>query len=126
MDWSGSGVDLQVVEAISALVTYGTIDISGIAVSDPMALPQVQTAGFITAISPVPPAPPGAMIIGDVFKDVQPGAPVTFRVHARNTIVEQRREAQLFRVTIRVMGDMVTNLDERDVYVVVPGGGLDP
>jgi hypothetical protein len=62
----------------------------------------------------------------DIFRDVLPGTPVTFTVHARNTIVESRTEAQLFRVTIRVMGDGVTVLDERDVYVIVPGGSKDP
>lgn len=126
MGWDGSGVSNQVVEAIKTLVTYGTIDISSQPVSDPFELPQVDTAQFITSITPVPPAPPGATIDGDIFRDVQPGAPVKFTVHARNTIVQSKREAQLFRVTIRVMGDGVTVLDERDVYIVVPGGGIDP
>jgi hypothetical protein len=40
--------------------------------------------------------------------------------------VESQREAQIFKVTIRVMGDGVTKLDERDVYIIVPGGGTDP
>jgi len=126
MDWGGTGVDVQVVDGIKALVTYGTIDISGVPVADPNELPAVDTSNFITGIVPLPPAPPGSSIDGDIFRDVLPGTPVTFTVHARNTIVESRTEAQLFRVTIRVMGDGVTVLDERDVYVIVPGGSKDP
>ena len=125
MEGGGSGVDEQVVDAIKALVQYGSIDVTAIPVSDPFALPQVDTSRFITSIVPVPPAPPGSTIDGDVFRDVQPGSPIQFRVRARNTTVESRREAQLFRVTIRVMGDGVTTLDEREVYVIVPGGGTD-
>jgi hypothetical protein len=126
MDWSGTGVDVQVVDGIKALVTYGTIDISAIQVADPNELPAIDTSNFIVGIQPLPPAPPGSSIDGDVFRDVLPGTPVTFTVHAKNNIVESRTEAQLFRVTIRVMGDGVTVLDERDVYVIVPGGGQDP
>jgi hypothetical protein len=126
MQFGGTGVDQQLVDAVEALVTFGTIDISAIPVADAYELPAVDTSQFITAITPVPPAPPGSSIDGDVFKDVLPGTPVVFRVHARNTFVESRTEAQLFRVTIRIMGDAVTVLDERDVYIVIPGGNPDP
>lgn len=121
----GTGIDDQVVDAIKALVQYGSIDVTALAVSDPFALPLVDTSRFIASITPVPPAPPGSTIDGDAFRDVQPGSPIQFRVRARNTTVESKREAQLFRVTIRVMGDGVTTLDEREVFVIVPGGGTD-
>ncbi len=126
MGGGGTGVSTALVEGIKALVTFGTIDISALPVADPFQLPEVDTSTFITAIDPVPPAPPGSMIDGNTFKDVKPGAPVRFRLHARNTTVQHTREAQLFTVTIRVMGDGVTTLDERDVFVIVPGGGIDP
>lgn len=126
MDFGGTGVSTALVDGIKALVTFGTIDINALPVADPSELPEVDTSLFITAVDPVPPAPPGATIMGDAFKDVQPGQPVRFRVHARNTIVQHKREAQLFKVTIRVMGDGVTTLDERDVFIIVPGGGIDP
>lgn len=119
MNFNGSGVDQQVVHGIDALVNFATLDISAVPVSDPDVLP-LDTARFITAITPVPPAPPGSTINGDVFEDVLPGLPVRFTVHAHNTFVPGAREAQLFRVTIRVMGSAVTVLDERDVFIVVP------
>lgn len=122
---NGTGVNTAVVDAIKALVSFGEIDISALAVGDPTALPQVDTATFITSMTPIPPAPPGVTIDGDVFRNVRPGTPVDFRVRARNTTVESRREAQLFRVVVRVRGDVVTTLDERNVYVIVPGGGSD-
>lgn len=124
MNFGGTGVTTNVVDGVKALVTYGTIDVSAIPVSDPAALPAVDTSQFITAITPLPPAPPGSTIDGDVFRDVRPGLPVVFTVHARNTIVPSKKEFQLFRVTIRVMGDGVTDLDDRDVYIVIPGGGV--
>jgi hypothetical protein len=124
MDFSGTGITDAVVQGVKALVTYGTIDVSAIPISDPAALPAVDTSQFITAITPLPPAPPGSMIVGDVFQGVRPGLPVTFTVHARNTIVPSKKEFQLFRITIRVMGDGVTDLDDRDVFVIIPGGGL--
>jgi hypothetical protein len=126
MDFGGTGVSTALVDGIKALVTFGAIDISALPVADPFLLPDIDTSAFITAIDPVPPAPPGSMIDGDTFKDVQPGNPVRFRVHARNTTVQHAREAQLFTVTIRVMGDGVTTLDEREVFIIVPGGGIDP
>jgi hypothetical protein len=126
MGSNGSGVDLQVVQGLSALVQFAEFDISGLAVGDPAAMPGVNTARFITAITPVPPAPPGSTISGDAFENVQPGQPVRFRVHARNTFVQGQREAQLFLVTIRVMGDGVTVLDQRDVFIVVPAASFIP
>ncbi len=126
MGFGGTGVDSQVVEGIDRLVTYAALDISGIPVADPTQLPGVDTSGFITAIVPVAPAPPGAVIVGDLFENVLPGQPVQFTVHAENRIVPGRREAQFFRVTIRVRGSAVTVLDERDVFVVVPAATFIP
>jgi hypothetical protein len=126
MAGSGAGVDVQLVEGVEALVNYGTLDISALAVADAYELPAVDTAAFIKELNPLPPPPPGSTIDGGVFRDVLPGTPVTFRITAKNTTVDHRTEAQLFRVTIRVVGDAVTVLDERYVYVIVPGGSLDP
>lgn len=126
MSFGGGGAGEQVVEAIDRLVSFAAIDISGIPVADPDQLPGVDTSGFITAITPVAPAPPGSVINGDVFENVLPGNPVKFTVSAENRIVPGRRAAQFFRVTIRVRGSAVTVLDERDVFVVVPAATFIP
>ena len=78
------------------------------------------TADFILSLTPEAPAPGSSTISGDVFLGVTPGSTVKFKLTARNDFVEHRREAQLFTVDIHVLGDAVTVLDVRKVYVVVP------
>lgn len=126
MGFNGGGVDLQIVEGIESLVRFAALDISGLPVADPNELPMINTARFITAITPVGPPPPGSVISGDVFENVLPGQPVRFTVTAQNTFFPGGRQARLFRVTIRVMGSSVTVLDERDVFIVVPAATFIP
>ncbi|MFH0901679.1 MAG: VWA domain-containing protein [Pseudomonadota bacterium] len=125
MSEGGTGIDSPIVDAIKTLVTSATIDIAAVATSDPFLLPDIDTGLFVESIVPVEPPPRGSKIEGDTFRNVMPGDDVQFRVFARNTTVPQRREAQLFTVAIRVLGDNVTELDRRDVFIVVPGGGVD-
>jgi len=61
----------------------------------------------------------------DTFKDkfvqVRTGTPVCWKVVSRpNTTVPATEAPQLFRATVRVHGDGVTQLDERDVFFLVP------
>ncbi|RMH44224.1 MAG: VWA domain-containing protein [Deltaproteobacteria bacterium] len=57
----------------------------------------------------------------DLYIDVLPGTPVCWRLVPKvNTTVMATDEPQLFRATVRVFGDGVTLLDERDVYFLVP------
>lgn len=55
------------------------------------------------------------------FVDILPGEAVCFDIYPkRNTTVPAVEEPQLFRAFINVIGDMVTTLDTRDVYFLVP------
>jgi len=57
----------------------------------------------------------------DTFIDVLPGTLVCFDViPAMNDFVEAADDPQLFRATIVVVGDGITDLDERDVFFLVP------
>ncbi len=57
----------------------------------------------------------------DTFRGVRPGAPVCFDIVVRqNDTVMPTTAPQLFRGTIRVLGDGFTELDRRDVYFLVP------
>ena len=56
----------------------------------------------------------------DTFAQTTPGTEVRFRVTAYNDFVEPTSEVQLFVARIQVLGDQVTVLDERNVYIVVP------
>ncbi len=78
------------------------------------------TADFIVSITPEPPEPDGSTIRGDVFENVIPGSTVQFRLTAVNDFVPHQPQVQLFTVDIHVLGDAVTVLDVRRVYIVVP------
>ncbi len=67
---------------------------------------------------------------GDTFKDkylqVRTGTPVCWKVVSKpNTTVPATDVPQLFRAKVKVYGDGVTQLDERDVFFLVPPQPLD-
>ncbi len=67
---------------------------------------------------------------GDAFDDkylqIRTGTPVCWKVVSKpNTTVPATSEPQLFRATITVFGDGVTQLDTRDVFFLVPPAPLD-
>jgi len=80
------------------------------------------TTQFIKAVTPVSVDPSGgATIDGTVFKNVKPGAKVTFDVTFRNDFYENTdSHAKLFIANINVLGDG-SYLDNRDVFIIVPG-----
>lgn len=62
---------------------------------------------------------------GDTFKDkyiqVRTGTPVCWRVVSKQNMTVMPTDApQLFRATVSVFGDGVTQLDQRDVFFLVP------
>lgn len=122
----GTGLADVLVDAIRQLTEQGEIDISAVPVGRLEGvrgerLPAgTTTADFIESIRPEPPPPEGSTIEGDVFRSVQFGSTVTFRVTARNDFVPSTSVPQLFTIEIEVRGDAVTVLDVRNVYVVVP------
>lgn len=62
----------------------------------------------------------------DKFLQVRTGTPVCWRVVTRrNTTVPATDVPQLYRATITVHGDGITQLDQRDVYFLVPPKPLD-
>lgn len=122
----GTGLGEIIVDAIRQLASLSTLDISAIPLGEPdgvqgEVLPAgTDTADFIQSITAEPPPPPGATIDGDVFRGVVPGSTVEFRLTARNDFVPHISVPQLFTIDIHVLGDAVTVLDVRKVYVVVP------
>ncbi len=122
----GSGLGALIVNAIEQLASFGTLDISARPVGEMAGLrgetlpAGTTTADFIVSVLPEAPAPTGATIDMEVFRNVTPGSTVTFRVTAQNDFVRPTRRAQLFQIEIHVLGDAVALLDVRNVYVVVP------
>ncbi|MDH5490824.1 MAG: hypothetical protein OEY14_02510, partial [Myxococcales bacterium] len=122
----GTGLGAIVVDAITQLASFGTLDVSTRPVGEAMGLrgeilpAGTSTADFIQSILPEPPAPAGTTIDGPFFRNVTPGTSVDFRVTVQNDFVPQTVDAQLFTIGIEVLGDGVTVLDLRNVYVIVP------
>ncbi len=122
----GTGLGQIIVDAVGQLAALSTLDISSVPIgkqqgerAEPLPAGKT-TASFIVAITPEPPVPAGATIDGEVFRDVTPGSTVNFRLHARNSFLKHQQDVQLFTVDIHVLGDAVTVLDERKVYIVIP------
>lgn len=122
----GTGLSGLIVDAIEQLTTLAELDVSTRAVGKTLGergerLPDgTTTAGFIKAIVPVPPPPAGASIEGNIFKGVHPGSTVTFELDAYNDFVPHIDRDQLFTIVVQVLGDGVTVLDTRTVFVIVP------
>lgn len=122
----GTGLSTLIVDAIKQLATLGDLDISTRSVGKTIGergevLPVgTTTANFVKSITPVPPPPAGSTIVGDVFKTVKPGSKVTFKLDAHNDFVRHTDKEQLFTIQIHVLGDAVTLLDTRTVFVIVP------
>jgi hypothetical protein len=122
----GTGLGSLIVDAIRQLASLGTLDLSTRRVGRPTGekgepLPAGSTTSrFIQSIVPVAPPPAGATISGDQFKGVTPGAQVTFKLTAFNDFVPSTTTDQLFRLDLEVLGDQVTLLDTRRVFIIVP------
>ncbi len=126
---NGSGLSDTLVDAVNALVTAIRLDTVSIRVVG-------DVHGFIRATIPrsaVP--PPGADpptvadldgdSIFDSFVGVTPGTVVEFTVLAYNDTVPQTDVDQVFTVTLQVIGDGVTVLDEQPVTIIVPRRPVD-
>jgi hypothetical protein len=128
----GSGLSSLVVDAIQQLTTLADLDVSTRSLGKPAGerkevLPKGSTtADFIKSIHPVAPPPKGASIEGDVFRSVKPGSAVTFELDAYNDFVPSIEKDQLFTIDLQVLGDGVTVLDTRKVFVIVPKRIVEP
>jgi hypothetical protein len=132
VETDGSGLSTLIVDAIEQLTTLAELDVSTRKIGKlegerGEVLPDgTTTANFLKSITPVPPPPAGATIDGDIFRSVQPGSTVTFELDAYNDFVPHTTKDQLFTIDIQVLGDGVTVLDTRKVFVIVPKEILQP
>ncbi len=85
------------------------------------------TASFIDAVVPlrgIPDAPAGFdRMDATTFYNVAPSTRVTFRVDFNNDFQMGADVAQVFRATIVVLGRAGSEVDSRQVFMVVPGAG---
>ena len=132
----GSGVGNSLANAVPLLAAYGRFDVTS-AVSgggtdvDGLALPMgTTTADFIQAVTPfahgvVPlPGVPDPTLTPTTFENVIPDTDVIFTVTAFNDFVEQGPSPRLFTANIQVLADDCGDLDDRDVFILVPPEAL--
>jgi len=130
---SGSGLGEHIVTGINMLTRFALFDVTTekdgeTASIDGVSLPApITSADFIKSITsagftlpPPPPALPDPVPNGPGFTGVTPGTVVQFDVTAYNDIVPAGPEPQLFRATIRVLAGGCTDLDQREVFILVP------
>lgn len=134
----GSGVSTSLTDGLVMLAAYSPFDVTtavdGVGTdNEGVALPAgTTTADFIKAIRPashgtVPlPGVPDPTLTEDSFLDVIPDTPVTFDVEAFNDFVPGGDEPRLFVATIRVLAGGCADLDEREVFILVPPAALPP
>ena len=131
-DANGNGVGDSFAAAVPLLAAYGRFDVTS-AVSgvdtdvDGGALPMgTTTADFIQAVTPFDHGPvplPGVdapTLTPTTFENVIPDTDVIFTVTAFNDFVEQGPDPRLFTANIQVLADDCGDLDDRDVFILVP------
>jgi hypothetical protein len=135
---NGAGLGAQIVTGIQMLTRFATFDVIGERegvptdiFGTPLPAPHT-TADFIKQITPVssmvPPAPPvipAPTFDATQFFGVTPGTQVNFDIHALNDFLPSTTEAQIFRATIKVLAGGCTDLDQRDVLILVPPTALE-
>jgi hypothetical protein len=129
----GTGLGTSIVTGLKMLTRYAKFDVKTEIVgnaqgdnSEPIPSPYT-TADFIKQITPTsstaptpPPTLPAPVIVGVEFHDVYPGSVVSFAVYAYNDFLPQTEQPQFFRAVIKVLAGGCTDLDQREVLILVP------
>jgi hypothetical protein len=125
-DTKGNGVGSQVTAGITQLARFGAFDVVAATAGDPLPMGRT-TVDFIRGVTPrdatPPPAPPvtKAPVIRDgKFTGVLPGTVVRFAIEAKNDVVMETAEPQVFHARIKLRAGGCADLDERDVIILVP------
>ena len=145
VDASGTGLGTALQTAIVALVNFGNLDVGTQEVGQTTdtsgaPLPGTHTTadfllpfGALKGVLPLDAMPgvglPGGPTSIDTAKNeflgVKPGTTVEFTVKAYNDFIPQLTTGpQFFQATIKVIGNGVSFLDSRDVYILVPPAAI--
>ena len=132
VDLAGNGLDDTIVDGVGMLARYARFDVTTAAEGqaqdvDGVATPMgTTTADFFVAITPSDHGPvpvqgvPDPTLTATTFEGVVPDTDVTFSIEAHNDFVPQGSTPRLFVATIRVVADGCSDLDEREVFILVP------
>jgi hypothetical protein len=125
----GTGLDSTVVSAVAELVGGTPQDVTTRTENVPGNPDDFDATAFIEAIVPfegyTPSGGPGGYGSKDAttFYEVIPGTTVEFTIDFYNGVRMPADVAQIFQARIIVVGNDVTDLDARNVYIVVPPEG---
>ncbi|HPY17583.1 MAG TPA: hypothetical protein PLM08_07900, partial [Polyangiaceae bacterium] len=130
---NGQGLGGSVVTGLQMLTRFAAFDVVTETVGETEGLsgealpPGTTTADFLLSIVPdsyeKPPPPPNLpepTMDSVGFQNVTPGTLVRFQVTAFNDFVKGTEQAQFFRATIKVLAGGCTDLDAREVLILVP------
>jgi hypothetical protein len=130
---TASAVASQVVSAITTIAGQSRQDITTRTDPDPMEMrlpPMRTTAEFVREVVPfaaVPDMPAGyERKDRTTFYNVSPDARVEFEVDFYNDFQPGGVTATLYRATIVVLGRARSEVDRRDVYIIVPSNSAQP
>lgn len=118
----GTGLDSSVIDAVQRLVTDVPISIDLLIEDVPG--DAVDVTSFVRGVVTHGATPPdGAIDRGDHFDAVRPGTRVSFRILLANDLIPQTSVVQHFRMRVTLRGDGVTELEVREIDIVVPALG---
>lgn len=132
----GTGIDESFASGVQLIAAYVRLVVTRQVMGkdadeDGVALPAGRsTADFIKAVTPHGHGPsplagvPDPVLGPTSFEGVLPGTDVIFEVRAQNDFVEQGPEPRLFEAEIEVLAHDCSELDTRDVLIVVPPAAL--
>jgi hypothetical protein len=135
-DGAGTNAATAIRNGILALANGLPLDINAVGVDDPtdavdamasfvdhLETLQLGTAQCANGLNDID---TNADSYDDKYLQVRTGTPVCWKVVSKpNTTVPATDAPQLFRAKVKVYGDGVTQLDERDVFFLVPPAPFD-
>jgi hypothetical protein len=135
----GTTLGQHVVTGIQMLTRYATFEVNTEKEGETESIGGVPlpsgttTADFIKAITPtgftLPPPPPNLpnpTFDAVAFQNVTPGTVVSFDVVGFNDFVQATDQALIYKAVIRVTAGGCTDLDEREVFILVPPQSVAP
>jgi hypothetical protein len=139
VDENGSGMSDSIATGMQMLTRYSQFDVVTEKVGETEGMngeplpADKTTADFIVSVTPdhytkpaPPPTLPDPIMTATGFEGVTPGTVVSFNVTAFNDFVGATTAAQFFKAKIRVLAGGCTELDDREVFILVPPAPLQP
>ena len=129
-DAAGGAVDTSIIDGIGTLTGGVTQDVSTQTVNVPGNPDDFDATQFIKAITPVEGYGSGGIpgtgydsFDETTFYGVVPGTIVEFSVDFYNDVRTPPATAEIHKARINVLGNSVTLLDSREVFIIVPPDG---